>query len=138
MRARMELLRHFGSSSIFQSASDRPAKFSETKSFRPRSLAHTHRIDPNFARIRNVSNDLQPVKSRNNSKQGPHNRRTYSHRDNAPKVRHTETTTGQRNHGRRLPKHQQQRQPQERRPNLPAEERTEDPRQIIRQRRHAA
>ena len=83
MRARMELLRHFGSSSIFQSASDRPAKFSETKSFRPRSLAHTHRIDPNFARIRNVSNDLQPVKSRNNSKQGPHNRITYSHRDNA-------------------------------------------------------
>ena len=92
MRARMELLRHFGSSSIFQSASDRPAKFSETKSFRPRSLAHTHRIDPNFARIRNVSNDLQPVKSRNNSKQGPHNRITYSHRDNAPKVRNTETT----------------------------------------------
>ena len=134
MRARMELLRHFGSSSFFQSASDRPAKFSETKSFRPRSLAHTHGIDPNFARVRNVSNDLQPVKSRNNSKQG----RTTAEQTPTETTRRKSATQRQRNNGRRPSKHQQQRQPQERRPNLPAEERTEDPRQIIRQRRHAA
>lgn len=53
-------------------------------------------------------------------------------------TRQKSATQRQRNHSRRPSKHQQQRQPQERRPHLPAEERTEDPRQIIRQRRNAA
>ena len=50
---------------FFDPRQDRPAKFSETKSRFPRSLAHTHGIDPVFSRIRNVSNDLQAALIRN-------------------------------------------------------------------------